>query len=466
MKKKILVSLPYGMSARNYLKTSFINNLSKNFDITILSPLSSNKLFLNSFIKKNIIFINYPKISFVEKVFLKLKINLLTFSWLKKNHINSFEIIKNSIKQNLADDLLLKNKSLFSPVNYFLNIHIIKSCIFVISSFLDKYSKFKYLLDKNYDLVLLTHPYVPEERIISSIANYLKIPAIASIHSWDNITTKPYIFTKYEKIVVWNKIMKRQLIDFYNYPNNDIFISGMIQSDLAHNYKSNINKKKYLKLRNVPSNRKVISYACGCSEFVPNQYLIVKFLAELVNSNKLIYDCALVIRSHPGIFDKKIEEIASLPNVYLDVPSPAFNPNNVDPNFWINDSSDIKNFNDFLFFSDVVINCFSTTTIDAALFDKPIINIYFDADGDTDYLASVKKHYDWNHYSPIVKSNGVCMAKSYSHLIFLINRYLNNPKFKRLGRLKIVNEQVEKFDGKSSLSLSNFINDFLKNKTC
>ena len=91
--------------------------------------------------------------------------------------------------------------------------------------------------------------------------------------------------------------------------------------------------------------------------------------------------------------------------------------------------------------SDVVINLASTITIDAALFDTPIICINFDYFGQRELKYSVKKFYQFDHYAKLAKTKGFTLPNSLDDLISKITYQLANPNDLKTERLDIVKQQ-------------------------
>ncbi len=127
---------------------------------------------------------------------------------------------------------------------------------------------------------------------------------------------------------------------------------------------------------------------------------------------------------------------------------------------------DMEHLADTLFHSDVTINTCSTMSIDAAAFDKPVINIVFDGHEKKPYYDSVRQFYDETriHYVPILKSGGVRLANNKEELIKYINMYLENPDLDREGRKKIIEEQCWKLDGKSGERIFNYLLELAKHE--
>ena len=64
---------------------------------------------------------------------------------------------------------------------------------------------------------------------------------------------------------------------------------------------------------------------------------------------------------------------------------------------------------------DVTINTASTMSLDASAMDKPIINIAFDWEEQSQY-QSVARYYEFLHYKPILESKGTSLVSSSEEL--------------------------------------------------
>ena len=83
--------------------------------------------------------------------------------------------------------------------------------------------------------------------------------------------------------------------------------------------------------------------------------------------------------------------------------------------------------------SAVTINVASSISIDAAIFDTPVVNLRFDAEPGRPYLKSVRRQYDTDHYRQVLRTGAVRLADSPEQLIDEVRRYLDGP-IARAGR--------------------------------
>ena len=103
--------------------------------------------------------------------------------------------------------------------------------------------------------------------------------------------------------------------------------------------------------------------------------------------------------------------------------------------------TDLVNLKDTLRHADVVVNYASTITLEAIVFDRPVVNISFP-----------KKYecaYSFRHYKPIVDARAVRLAKSFEELCESVRTYLVDSSLERSERRSIRERFVPFGDGVS-----------------
>ncbi|MGB7201857.1 MAG: hypothetical protein WBD16_06265 [Pyrinomonadaceae bacterium] len=113
--------------------------------------------------------------------------------------------------------------------------------------------------------------------------------------------------------------------------------------------------------------------------------------------------------------------------------------------------------------ADVVINLSSTVTVDAAIFDKPVVNLNFDPQPEKPFEKLVKDvNSAWTHFSPIANSGGVRLVNTPEEMVRAIKDYLANPTLDHEGRKRIVSRVCGYADGKCANRMSQAIWDFAR----
>ena len=455
MKKKIILSLPYGMSIRDLIDEKFLLLLSKQFEIIIFSSVFENTKSL-SFIKKfkGISFLPYKKNFFIESILISLISNLQTIKYLNKKKILSFSTIREALKNGNSNKILEND---YKKLNsFFLNIICKFNIIYFPIVYLSKIFLFIFSLkyfflffNKNVQFFFTSHPYCNLDYSLEYCAKIFNLKTIAMIHSWDNVTTKLLMHFKYYKVFVWNKILKNQLISIYKYKSKDIKVIGIPQFDDYHKNENYYSKKYFLKNTKI-KNKKIVTIFCGCPDLTPKYDKILYEISNLFERKELKSKFKLILRCHPG-YDYSWTKKIYNKNTYINIPENLSVPMEVKS---LGRYKEEKKFlSSVLKYSDVIINFFSTTTLDAVYFDKPVIGISFDLEKNPNKAGSQLSYYfSWTHYKNLMNSNGIDLCTKMEDLTGLIKIQSNIRKKK--GRKNIFQDQIVFGDGNSRLRLA------------
>jgi CDP-glycerol glycerophosphotransferase (TagB/SpsB family) len=111
--------------------------------------------------------------------------------------------------------------------------------------------------------------------------------------------------------------------------------------------------------------------------------------------------------------------------------------------------------------ADVVINLSSTVTVDAAIFDRPVINLDYDPEPGQPNQALVKDvNHLWTHFKPVAESGGVWLANSSKETFQAVRTYLKHPDLHREQRRWIAEYVCGYVDGHCGERMAIAIADF------
>jgi CDP-glycerol glycerophosphotransferase (TagB/SpsB family) len=109
-----------------------------------------------------------------------------------------------------------------------------------------------------------------------------------------------------------------------------------------------------------------------------------------------------------------------------------------------------KHLGDTLCHADVVVNVASTISIEACIFDTPVVNINFDGPDESPYVKSARRYYSFTHYVNITSRGAVRVATSPEQLVRDVAAYLATPSLDAAGRKQVVFDQCQFIDGRSA----------------
>lgn len=307
-----------------------------------------------------------------------------------------------------------------------------------------------------------TNPFDVRELPLLRSAQFRNIPTVAMILSWDNITSHTLLPTRFERILVWNTFLRNQLVQYYRYRPNEITITGIPQADAYYRPSSPISRDEFIRQIGGDPRKALITYTTAPQIISPHEPEIITSLLELITAGKLIRPSQLLIRIHPRDIAARYQRLMK-PGVLINEPgqrSSAFDDK------WDPQRSDIVHLANTLRYSDVIINVASSMNIDAAPFDRPVVNIAFDGPRSVPYLHSVRRYYTgYTHYIAMMRCGGSWLVQSPDELLTAINTYLAHPETHRAGRQRVVAEFCQFTDGRSGERIGRAIIEFVRDRS-
>lgn len=463
--KTILLSLPYGMSARNFLRSNVFKGLKEKAALILVTPLARDVEFMREFSGPDVTVVDIPRVqSKLLNIVARFFFIIEAYFFTRRHPIATLLFLENQLYEA-------------HPVRYFFYV-LFANTIGRIPFLRALLRAYYYRLHQNpilekffsknpIDLVFTSHGYIQEEVEILTAAQRRRIRTINMVHSWDNIVSKsglrqitsndigrPLPVYLMDNIIVWNQIMKQQLRDLYGYPEERIFISGIPQFDAYTQIAPHTSRETFLKKTGLDPTKKILYYMAASPALFHDQMVVIKTLIEAMKGNKFIKPCQLIIRTHPKTEMSHWPTLFKEADVFIQEPQADASAVTVSKG-WNADPEKINQLAETIYHCDIVLNGSSTTSIDAAAFDKPVVCYGFD--GDATNNAAVRRLYDLSHYSDVTKSGGIRIAWSETELIEHINRYLDNPTLDALGRARIRDEQCYKVDGQAGNRIAQFL---------
>lgn len=443
-----------GGTARNILQTDCYKLLKESGNrLVILTPAFEDERFLNEFSAPNVFFENLiePKWTLWDNFLIGWHKGLVYNDSTKKRDLYG---IYNPKEGNFFKYLI--KKILFFPLS---KISWLKEFFRWLDGLARKNKHYGAIFDKyNPDLVFATSIMEDTDSFIIKEAKARGIKTIGMPKTWDN-TSKMVFRAKTDKLIVWGEFSKEEATRFQNYKPEDIAMCGIPQFDFYKNSNYLMPREDFCEMLGLDKNKKIILF-CSEGKTTKHDGEIAEMIAGFINNKKLISEASLFIRPH-FIYsndEKKFEKVSKCQNVVLDGGykfSPVFRDK------WDYSKEQIKKFTNIIFHSDIVVTSYSSISLDAAAFDKPIINIAFDGYKKIPYKESMVHWYKMEYYKRVVESGGVWMADNETELLNALNGYLRNSRLLEVGRRKLRDCFMYKLDGKSGIRLANIILDNL-----
>ncbi|PIR20621.1 MAG: hypothetical protein COV45_05325 [Deltaproteobacteria bacterium CG11_big_fil_rev_8_21_14_0_20_47_16] len=456
--KKLLLSLPYGMSARNFLGSSVFSMLRRHFQVVLATPLHKDPAFCAEFNRQGVEVVDIPKPPIVPMRLYRHMLDIMEgVHFSRKTQIKTLQILENCLKRErpgiyyrrkIIGSILLAVPGLFKFLRGIQNKFI----------GMPYYEK---LLDEvRPDVIFQTHPLCIDEFPMALHAKKAGIPVVAMLHSWDNITTKSGIRVvtsdrpgrmlpiMFDHFLVWNEVQKAELMRYYGYSEAQITVTGMPQFDFYKTYQYS-SREIFCKKWGLDPKKKLIVFTAGSPKMLPKQNEVIDILIDSVMTDKFGHSAQLLIRTHPMTKMEYLKDKLKESFVQIQYPKAAYVTDRITSG-WNNSHDDQSEFAETIHHADVVINVASTVCLDCAALDKPSICVAFDGHSNMPYHQSIVKNYDFDHFLPIINSGGVRIARSAAELREMVNNYIVDPSLDSEGRAKLREVECYRVDGNSA----------------
>jgi len=307
------------------------------------------------------------------------------------------------------------------------------------------------LATKAVDLVLLGTPgYMPQDGLLMHAAVHRRIPVMAAVMSWDNLSSKGFINPSPDCLLVWSDYMRREAMNLQGIPTEHIVETGSPVHDTYANANRFGSRAENLRRLGLDPERRLIFYGTNHGGFITDEIEIVKKVAHWVENNALGVPCQLLVRLHPqaisGIYKVPTDPYRALASQLVKIEFPLVRDSRLS---WELPKNDLDHLVGLLRDADVVINS-GSLSIDAAVLDRPVICIAYDSVSDLPYDRSVRRYYDYTHMLSLTRCRAVQLASSPEDLREKITAYLQRPDLDREGRRTLVEQQVGRVDGNSA----------------
>lgn len=327
--------------------------------------------------------------------------------------------------------------------------------------FLDEHlvgtSNWDTLLEKHKpDLVFFANIFDDAETALLRDAKRRKIRTAGFINTWDKVTGRSGIRLLPSHVAVFNETVKEEMLRLADMRPEDVTVAGTPQYDMLIKGVPNSREDFYGKKKIDPKKR-IILFAPIGSTFSDSDWDAIDLLHAQIE-NGTIPNAELLVRFQPNDFADKVE-IHARPWMKYDLPGIRFGSERGGD--WDMTSEDLQHLLDTLTHVSVVVCYASSISIDAALMDKPVINIDFELRKITDPSKTATFYYETEHYGKALKTGGILLAKSPKHLIELVTRAMEHPQEHREARKKLAESQCGFTDGRSGERLAVFLRERL-----
>jgi hypothetical protein len=253
-------------------------------------------------------------------------------------------------------------------------------------------------------------------------ARWLGIPTATFIFSWDNLTSQGRIVPQYDYYLVWNELVRQQLLDIYPDVRPDrVFVTGTPQFDFHFRPEFHWSRETFCRHVGADPRRPIVLYTTGMANHMPGEPALVEELADILASLTDLGSPQLIVRVYPKDRTGRFEALKQRGDIL--VPSIPWDPAWLTP-----EPEDGYLLTNLLRHAALGVNVASTVSLELCMFDKPVINIGYNPPGVETGGIEYTRYYDFDHYRPLVESGAVSLARSADQLRALLREHLSRPR--------------------------------------
>jgi len=443
------------VEVKNLLRTSVVDKLLKEPDVRVVLFMK-NQVRIDHYKKEfshpRLVYeaVNIPRSRGLDAFFSGLKFTLLRTDTTRLRRKLFFEDDKNAFRYYAGS---------------FLNWSLARSSVRRVARALDygfvsSNAYAPYFEKYKPDAVFCAHLFDEAEVGLLREAKKRSIKTIGFINSWDKVTARCILRLLPDKMIVFNDVIKDEIIRHNEMPGEDILTSGIPQYDYYFEGACSPREEFFKKIGIDPRKKLIVFVPAG--QFSSNSdWLAIDLLYKLEREEKFGKNTAILVRFPPNHFldEKEAEKRKS----FLKYDHPGVRFMSKMRGDWDMTQEDLTHLKDTLYHMSLLISYgASSVNIDSAVFNKPIIQLNFELMKSAVPSKSIPRYYNMEHIKKAFASGGARKVGDADELAEWVNKYLKNPSLDEKGRKNIVAEQYKYLDGKAAERIADYILNEIK----
>lgn len=455
----VFVSVPHGTSAGNMLRAGGLLDRLLASDaarrVVLLSPMARDAAFVTEFSRDRVQIVDLPghtPLGLEARLLAIVQASYLSRGQTESVRIRLAEARANGIIRALGVKAAI-GRVLVEPFRR-------SGSRYALADRLVSHPHMERLFDEHQpSLVVAANPgLVFSEVPLLRTARRRGVFAMAIDPSWDNFTNKLIPVRHVDRLIVWNEIMKTQAVELHGYRPDAIRVTGAPQFDPHFRASARATRAEFFARVGADPLKKLIALTTTPRSLYRDHDFVLRALAAAVNGGAL-EGAQVLVRLHPRDERAAYDGFAGVPNVIVE--KPFRDTVTVADGLAIDVMPEHqRHLGDTLCHADVVVNVASTISIEACIFDTPVVNICFDG-AERPYVESATRYYRFTHYVNITRRAAVRVAQSPDEMVAMTARYLADPSLDRAGRRQVVLDQCQFTDGRSAERVSQCVLDEL-----
>ena len=273
--------------------------------------------------------------------------------------------------------------------------------------------------------VVFASPYVFRGDIeveYTKAAQSLNIPVIASLLSWDNLTSKGTYQVMPDWLFVWNKNLLEEAVQIHDFEPRRVFVTGAPVYDPWFDLKPSLEREVFYAQLGLELSRPYVLYLCSSKSISDRETELIQMLIAHFLEMEEKYRPYLVVRPHP--FKEMGTE--GIEHDWVKIfPKGGQRP----------DTDEARSiYYNSLYHSAAVIGVNTTGFLESAILDKPCLTIITPVTSRGQEMRA--------HFKHLMDAGYIEVAKSFPELVAKIEKNISGTDIGKEKRAKFVNQFI------------------------
>ena len=312
-------------------------------------------------------------------------------------------------------------------------------------------------------LVTSTAGFLPGEVPLIYAAKRFGVPQMGVDLGWDNLSSKYHTVLPVDYLAVWNETMRDEAIRYHGFEPERVRVTGAVPFDVYFGGQPIPTRTEFFASVGADPARSLVTLATSPAIVYPTTDRVVATLAAAVRDGGLDADAQLLVRVHPRDTVESYAQFHDGRRVFVEKPFERLERDPAVPEFdaAVPAARGRARLAATLAHTDVLVNFASTTTVEAALFDTPVVNIGYDATLNLPLPLSIRRYYSYEHYQPVVETGAASVVTSADDLVAAVRRHLAHPDGDAPARRELVRRCCTYTDGQAATRVARWVLDTL-----
>lgn len=273
--------------------------------------------------------------------------------------------------------------------------------------------------------VVFASPYVfrgDVEVEYTKAAQALKIPVVAALLSWDNLTSKGTYHVKPDQLFVWNQVLVEEAVQIHDIDQRRVFVTGAPVYDPWFDLSASMDRASFCARIGLDPSKPYILYLCSSKSISERETELIQMLILHFEEVEERSRPALVVRPHPF----KDMEADGLENDWVRVfPKGGQRP----------DTDEARStYYDSLYYSAAVIGVNTTGFLESAILDKPCLTLVTPMTSQGQEMRA--------HFKHLMDAGYIEVAKDFPELVNKAMTIVSGVDAWKANRVKFVHDFI------------------------